>query len=208
MFQWKFRRNNVEASSSTCGQQYRCAYTSKRVRQNEFEKAAKNIETQISKENDPDEDHTLLLLFTKNIQSYHIPDDMSSQTVYSAIHQYLKTGTLGSKGFGQKAQITGAVQPLLRFSLMNQWASALNYKADNLLMANHREFRGAYPDRLQILLKQLTPWTKPIQLAKQALDTCTDMEGATTTIFANPLKDGNDVQTSLSHRELVLHQIT
>ncbi|KZP09080.1 hypothetical protein FIBSPDRAFT_900793 [Athelia psychrophila] len=48
------------------------------------------------------------------------------------------------------------------------------------------------------MLNQLTPWTKPIQSAKHAFDTCTDMVSATATIFANPLQDGNDVQTSLA----------
>lgn len=136
-------------------------------------------------------------MFAKNNQSYHVPTDLTTP-VAEAIRNYLQDGIIGPRGFGQQAQITGAVQPLIRFSLMNQLAKALGYQSDDLLLADQANFEGDAPDRLNHIIAQLGPWTKPIKTFKDSFQRAMITDD-NSNIFQGPLQPDNLQQVSLAH---------
>lgn len=81
----------------------------------------------------------------------------------------------------------------------------MNYDGDNLLTLDQQEFQGDMPDRLQIVLRQLTPWTKPIQLAQEAFNISTNIE-IDYNIFAQPLHNGSEAQMSLAQNFQILYR--
>lgn len=122
--------------------------------------------------------------FSENVAKFNVPDD-ADKSSRGAIARYLETGEVIHEGYRQHGQIAAAMQPHTRILLMHQLASTMGLKCANFLHTKRAPYEGVMPDRLQIILKQLSPWGEPLVVSKIAFDKAMDTDPGE--IFKHPL---------------------
>lgn len=80
----------------------------------------------------------------------------------------------------------------------------MGYPGDDLLLADHAELEKSVPDRLHVILKQLTPWTAPLKTARDSFNLAMKVDDDVN-IFQQPLNNGNETQTALAQTFLTLY---
>lgn len=112
-------------------------------------------------------------LYTQQIINFHVDSD---DIVSSAIKHSMSTGILVDDNYGQPAQVIGAFQPIMRYGLLHQLASAFGLQVGSILSCERGIYSGEMSERLIGLIEALTEWRTNLRKVVDDFNTSMDEE--------------------------------